>query len=462
MDHLFGAGSFDEDHFGDGGSALEVGGDSPGASSNPAAYFGEGNFDAGSGAANLDLASDSVRPGAPGAAANPGDLFGAGQFGDDDFDTFSHDALDVGVEEGSRPAAVDVAGGDAWPTGKSPEPNSLQIDDVEVAITADYGAAPANIFVAPPYALRVFQRKRVLEPAYRRARETLEKAEAERDALLGQMITGLREKIEADDRMKQLLTKVGSLEQVVLQRSDAAAGTNAEYDERVGVLDEHRAKIDGELAQKKRTETEMAGLVGQHEQVFKRAEAMLKRVHIEIRSVTQVVQQRQAQGATATPEQQQQLAELQNKVPAAEAEARQRRAELDQVLGPLEALRAEMQIHEGQLRDLENQRRVLDQEFQKVIGVRSQGVDAASQELADALADAGRGLLATRGGIAVDQAKLDSIRSADETVRIAALEAEKEFRALESYSRDGVKQGYVAVGIVVGLIVLLIVIVSVT
>lgn len=426
----------------------------------PADYFGSGMFEA-------DAGGDSLELGTPGgsAAPSPGgaqDYFGAGTFDDDDdFDTFEHGAsLDIadGIPGGGV-AGVQIASGESWPTGRTPEPDAIRIDEVEVRLTADYGDAPSGYVTAPMYALRVFQRRRVLEPALRDARQEQEKAEAQRDEILADVVRSLRSTLEADDRMRQLLTPIAQLEQVIEERSAGLAGTNAEYDQRVQQLQSQEQQIRAQVDVKRKQEAELAAKVAEHEQVFRKADAMHKRIHIEIRAIQQAVQQRQQQGgAGATPAETQRLAELQANVPTAKAEADQKKAELDAVQRPLDAVRKELGTLDGQLRSLDAQRRQLDEAFQKQMGVRSEALESARKELRDALAEAARGLLATRGGIAVDDATLDRIRTADQEVARRATNTEKFFRAVDLYDREAVKRGYVAAGGIVGLLVLLIVV----
>lgn len=83
-----------------------------------------------------------------------------------------------------------------WPTGKTPERSRMLFDAAEIARLAAYGAPPRVGVLTPFYAARVFLRRRALIARLRVLDDELTRAEAERDALLADMVAPLQPTLE--------------------------------------------------------------------------------------------------------------------------------------------------------------------------------------------------------------------------------------------------------------------------
>ena len=422
----------------------------PGA--DPSEYFGAGTFDP------SFFEEQSVQAAGGSAAQSPMDYFGSGTFDDDDFDSFSQGStVPVGVES-QAPAVQRDDGGQQWPSGRSPEPHTLHVDDVEARLLADFGPAPSSWFLTPQYAYRVFMRQRALKPVLAEKQRTLADLEVRRDERLADMVRAVRDELEKDDSLRRMLEQVHHRERVVKERTDALSGTNAEYDDKVAQIDGHKSGMEGQLAQKRETEKQLAAVLATEEEPFKKASVHLKRIHIELRSLGQVAQNVAKSGGQLPADHTQKVQQWEAKGREVQAQVESLQAKVDAARAPVLAARKEIQTLERGLRDLDAQRRGLDTEFQKQMGARSQGVEEATAALREAFAEAGRALLATRGAVKVDDAIIEGIREADAQVLHACLDVQKHLRAIDSQDRDAVKQGMIVAGVAVGVVLLFVIV----
>src|SRR6185436_19095557 len=119
-----------------------------------------------------------------GGAATGDAFFGSGTFDADDFGESLDLALDDGTDARSGPRSAHDASVDEhiertaetarslparppvedgpWPTGLSPSSASIELDPAEIALTAEYGAAPSNVLATPWYAARTLLRRKAL------------------------------------------------------------------------------------------------------------------------------------------------------------------------------------------------------------------------------------------------------------------------------------------------------------
>jgi hypothetical protein len=109
------------------------------------------------------------------------------------------------------------------------------------------------------------------------------------------------------------------------------------------------------------------------------------------------------------------------------------------------------------LREVERARRALDQEFQKEIGVRSQGVSEVDRQRLHAFVAVGCAVLASRGRLVdVPDETLDAITRAERVVLDRTIAFEKTLRAMDAYDREAFKQGVMVVaGVVAALLIVL-------
>ena len=425
-------------------------------------YFGSGSFDDDQlEASNVSIALDTGD--APAVASDTSSYFGGGS--PPSGSRGASDDGDLDLYEGSSANALAVQSAPStassrrkWPTGKSPDPMSFRIDSVDVTLAADYGDAPQSALAAPAYAVRVLRRKRALDVIVKELFAAVLDAEKKRDELLVTMVQDLRGKILMVEEGATLFEPIVAIEGVALERRSALAGTSAEYDARVADL-AGRGRTNEREADEQRTIIEQrTAALAELVRSFERADAKKKRLYIELGGLVSISEKT---GGKLTSEQSASVARL-------EAEILAQKPELDAATRAVEASKAALAAAEAELRkialggrEIDRLRRAVDDESQKQIGARSQGVIEADQQRLDAFAELGRKVLAERGRLVDVRAEaLDAIGRADQVVESRAAELEKHVRARDAYDSDAVKKGvgilaFAVVVVVLTLIVLL-------
>ncbi len=427
----------------------------PAAPASPQDYFGSGSFDEDhfdvGGGAPLPL-DDSAAPGGGSAL----DYFGAATFDDDDFDLDGR--IDVGVDAGGLAAAPQLAGAPAdqekWPSGTSPDPQSLMLDPLEIELLADYGKPPTAIYLAPLYSLRVFQRGRTLKPVLQQISARLAETERRRDQLLAEIVQANLAAIEASERLQVLLEPVRKIDALAGERQAALAATNAEYARQVGAADEQIKAIQAEQTQLEAVAVERAKLLAEREELFKRADVRQKRVYIELRSAREVAAQVTPAGGAPPAEHAARMAQLEQQAAAMQPDVDRLRQDLDAARAEHDAVRARITQATRGIRQLQTQRQALADQFQKQLDVRHQGVSSAVAERDQALADAGRAVLATRA-IPLPAPDLERVRQVDAEVEALVKDNTRHLRALDAFDADTYKRGLNAVMALAAVVVLL-------
>jgi len=358
--------------------------------------------------------------------------------------------LETSIEVAGRPQPRAEARG-AWPTGRTPDASSIAIDPVEVRIAADYGPPPANVFSNPMYAVRVFQQRRDLRTRLQAATDEFTRVEKARDDLLVGAAQELRGKILLAEGGEDLLAPVLEIERLALDRRSALAGTNAEYDQRAQEIEDGVESLRRQAAEKRSETDEATVALEVRKSAFERASAKKKRLYIGIRGILDAAEKA---GGKLSSGQSARVAELEAAVLAHKPELE--RAEHD--LKMAEAARAAAETDAKQIgrRVAEGARvrRALDDEFQRKIGARSEGLSESERQRADALAEVMRRLLALRGRLVeIPKDLVDRIAKADEAVTKRAWDLEKLLRGIDSYDRDAYQRGIVVMGVVVAAIV---------
>ncbi|MEO7032232.1 MAG: hypothetical protein ABI548_00305 [Polyangiaceae bacterium] len=329
-----------------------------------------------------------------------------------------------------------------WPSGRAPDAEALTIDPGEVAILADYGVAPHSVHLSPAYAYRVFTRQRELKHQLAALCAARDRAELEREATLAELARTVRPVAQQIDAFRRFLTPLVELEQVASQRGQALSSVNAE-------LGAHSANFDAELTQieklimaQQAVEQEAARVLSEREQLAQRAEAKLKRVHIEIRAVTHVAEQKLGPQGGQVPEPEagqlialrQRAETIQPEVTLALAERDQAKLGLGQARGKLDALRQAE-------RTAARKKQALGERYREELQARSAGLSESETQQRAALAEVGRAVLAARGSVPVDGPWLERVRVSSERADRLIFKCETQRRSLDAYDRARVTQG---------------------
>jgi hypothetical protein len=415
-------------------------------------YFGSGNFDEDHfGGGGDSLALDTNDDAAPSAAPV--------HFGDSPLSGADPDGDDLDLYEGSAENAKAVQSAPAfdrrvWPTGKTADSAALRIDPMEVSLAADYGSAPAVVLLAPLYTFRVLMKKRALTAKVKELSGALDAASKKRDGLLVTLVQERRGKILLKEEGEALFEPIVAIERVALERREALSGTNADYDRLARELDAQIAAAEAAVVAQEAVVADRRKVVEGLQLSFDRLDAKRKRLYIELTGLVNIAEKSQGK---LSPDQTANMTRL-------EAAIAGQKPELDAADRALSDGKARMAAAEGDLRRLESagrdlvkKRRSLDEQFQKQIGVRSQGVTEADERRLDAFADLGRKVLAEKGRLVeVDSASLDAVARADEAVLARLTELERFVRAVDAYDADAFKRGIVFAAALAGALVLLV------
>ena len=386
-----------------------------------------------------------------GAGRSAQDYFGAGTFEGDPADDFQPGSL-VSLE--LQAPRAQVAAGPEWPTGRSPDRASLAITDSEVRLGAGYPPVPTNPLLAPRYAWQVTVRRRSLRENLARLDRELVAAEQRRDELLAGMVNAIRPALEKEPRVAELLAAARQLGDVTGERGQALRTLNEQYQGALAEKEARRSHQQSALGEGQALQRERAAELLAADENYRRAEARHKRLQIEIRSAIDVARQKaQAAGlppGTAQPEHVAQVLDLQQKASALEPELLTLKAARDQAQTADLAAQQAVAAVERELQRLSLEQRSLDRQYGQQIDQRAAGLGQAEGELRSTLAEAGRVVLAMRGGIAVDPALLPAIATADAELLQLTRESELLLRALDACDLAAVQRGYTVAALVVG------------
>jgi hypothetical protein len=353
------------------------------------------------------------------------------------------------MADSREPSGTSAAEPLSWPTGKTPSREDYQLSPAEVTAIADFGPAPTAWFLAPQYAWRVTVRQRALGRSVKQLNAELEQAEHERDQRLADMVIELRPKLEADARWFRLLEAVRAAEGLARERSDRLTRSNAAYGDELRKLDLRRAEVELSLAKQRTVAEERSRVLAQRDQELKRAEGQLKRVRIELRNALQLAEPAalSASGGAAPAnhalgELQQQASTLAHKVDELGAQSKSAQFDVELVRGELEDLEKERQRVDAQREDL-------DRRYGNELSSRTVTVSDAQRIQRQALADAGRGLLAERDTSWLDARAIAPLRAWDDQVCRLARSVELHVAALDAFDQNTFRRGRALVAAVI-------------
>ena len=388
---------------------------------------------------------------------DPNDMFGGGTFGTDDFgddlDDSGPDPIIETVNDGGGRGAKPK-----WPTGKSPDPDTIVIDNVEIKLTGDFGELPNSPFLAPIYTGRVLSRKKSLKAELDESLELLELAERDRDDKLKSLVEEYGKYVEGHKTLKPLFTAIAQLEGTIVERSSALEGTAAEHDADNTAMDTAREDLLDEQLGKEKFVEELAAVSEQRWAQFKRVEVRYKRTQIEMRSAKQVADRVAAEHGGVVPKgNQRQMQELQAEATKQKVETDKHKALAAQAEAQTNAARKELSALQSKLRELNSKQKSQDSKFEKQASVRSDGITEIKEQKRAARSDAGRALLATKGAVEIDSDTLDSLRDSDKSVATTMRDHQKLLRAIGCYDDATFKQG---ASMIAGLVAVLVIVIG--
>jgi len=353
-------------------------------------------------------------------------------------------------------ATVDA---NTWPSGRATDRARLALDPAELALLARYGEPPTNPLLTPAYAYRVFLRQRELKAELEPLDHELAHAENERENALVELASAVRPEAEREEQLKRWLAPLLELEQVAAARGQALSAASADLAQQSVAIDQELDSLATQLELAVAGERDAQREYEANEDAFRRADAKLKRVHIEVRAVTQVAEHKLGPNGGEVPEPEaSRLAELRARAASIEPEVQSARRKLESAKNALDqaSTRVAALHHNGRL--AERKKQGLIAHYRHELDLRGRSLDESAQQGRAALADLGRAILALRGAVDVPEALLARVRDACEQADALSLRAERYLRALDSYDRaraaQGVKLACTALAVFIALVAL--------
>lgn len=373
---------------------------------------------------------------------------------------FGASAFDGGELEGGAPVELALGHSDPPPTSGSsvhrqPSPSipaAPELTDVEVRLLAGHGPPPSAWYLAPRYAWRVKLRQRELQRRVVELAKELAGAESARDQALASLAGELRSAAESDERYADLFEPVRRIEAVVGQQSAALATVAANRAAELARLDEERAPIEAKLVERRHVAATQAAAVAAAEHDHARADARLKRVHIEMRSIKEAAERAAGANAAMTPEQRAAIADLTLKATQIEPELRELAARLASARTEHESLVNQVGHLEAALREVDEQRAALDAAYRKQLDSQQGGVTKAEAARLTTLAAAGRTLLRRARGLGVYPERVEAVEAAERALAKVSRDHARHLAALDAFDAQTVRRGLVMSAVAVAMV----------
>jgi hypothetical protein len=331
-------------------------------------------------------------------------------------------------------------------------------DAYDLAVVADFGAAPSKLWEFPAYALRVASRKRDLERRIDLARRSAAQAERARDDCLADVAEQVRPAIESSRELAPLLEPLLQIEQQAATREQALSERNLELEQKVSVVD-HEIEVQRGQDASARAQVDAAAKTLDHAKgALERARAAFKRAEIELRNVQEVARAAAGpQARTALPEHAQKIQDLSQILAERREALAAPQAAFDEAQRVWNAADSASKAVQRRISDLQKQRRTIEQSYAKELGVRSQGVEHAQSERRSALIALGASLMETTSGVVPQELQQRFFR-AQEVLSGHGLEVARLRQAMATADPESVKKGWIVLGAGSALILLLLIV----
>ncbi len=384
------------------------------------------------------------------------DIFGGDSF--EDAPTAGNLKLEVEQVPRAVPQKAPVAAPpsgpvpDVMPAAKNyrdPMPDQQEapaFDPFEIAVLADYGPAPAQIWQFPPYAIRVTARRRDLRRRLAMSRRAVDDAERQRDDRLADLAERVRPAVEQSNDMESLLDTLRQIEETAASRNQALSARNQELAQKVSVVDR---EIEGHRKHEQETQAKVkttAATLDAARQELERANAARKRAEIELRNAQEVARAAAGpQARTAPPEHAAKLQHLQEILDERKAAASAPQAAFDEAKRVWNDADSAHKAVQRKIADLQKQRRHIEQSYASDIGMRSAGVEEAQKERRAALVAIGARLIEMNAED-VPRKLRQTFFEAQDVLSARVLEADKLEQAIVSADPAAVRKGWVVMG----------------
>jgi len=388
-----------------------------------------------------------------------------------DFDPFEDDpvetlTLEVAAVNDKRPAMSEIrpltaprADGLVTRTSSGVVPVEeapIEIDRYDALALADYGPVPTRIWETPGYAVRVFLRRRQLAADARLLSKDLALKEKAWLDGMASLVDSIRPALEAHPDGQRWLSPIYEMEERARVRGHALETTSSEFaakvagiDRAIGVVEEaydrEVTKLEPITEELDRRKSELA-----------RAEAMLKRIDIEIRAAQQAAAAAAGPDATVVPpEHAQKLAALDAERNLRAEDVARAKGELDEVRRPHQAQEKKIDEKRRQIADLRKRRKNLEESYEKQLSLRGKGVAEAEREMRAITVEIGKRLF-VESPVPIDEAAKKAADAAEKAFLAARREVAKNKLARDLYEPEQVRRGWRVIATGILLLVLLV------
>lgn len=302
----------------------------------------------------------------------------------------------------------------------------------ELRDLAGFGDTPAGLVGCARYALQVAVRLFVLRGEQKRVIQTQKAAESEYHRALSKLGLSLmpQENALSFRSLASQFSVVHAAERQVAGTHEALAQVHSETEALLSQLSEKRARAEAELAPKLAHEQSLQEVHKQTGEALRRAQAMEKRVEIELRALAEATAAVDAAKLSALNAQ---LTQRKHDVAGAIAEAERAQAALGQAQRENAAERRAIQLIAEEERKLSASEQARASQVGKQAQKAGEGRDAALQALAQTATDAG--LVDTRS------AESQAVAAAALLLDEAQDALDRYARALKLYHRKSVYKG---------------------
>ncbi len=325
------------------------------------------------------------------------------------------------------------------PPAREPTPPTglRAIDDVEVAMLADYGEPPASFVTWIPYAILVTNRRLALKKALaelQRLKTTAERDAREARVELGRALHARR----GADVLGVLAPQMKACEET----AEVAVGRTQAWEQAREAADAQRTSLSAKIEEAERAsgpyrdqETKLATQMATRDGDLRRAKAKLSRVEIELRNLRAAGEQT---GAVDAPR----LELLEAELSARRADVEKAQGHVDELEPRLAKARKELAVMLSAVNDLEKQRRAVDQAQDRTEKVHSSSAGQAEERYHEAVEALARAALDRRLAEGLEPTKTRSAVAMERALASREREIELHELALAAYDKGAFQKGW--------------------
>jgi hypothetical protein len=325
-----------------------------------------------------------------------------------------------------------------------------------VLALADYGPAPERWFETPLYALRVRQRRAALMARLRELVPALAQAEEEYERALEGVAIALRPTAENDERYADLFDNVKVYDEQIAERDQVVSSLNTRYGQQIVALGGEEREADARVTERRALEQAARAELDEVERSHGRADARVKRLHIEMRGIKEQAERLLGSaGGPMPPELAQKLAALAEQAQTLEPALAEQTALLQARTTEHTSLVNQVAHLEHAARAVRDKRAALEGRQRKETEQAGKGLDEIGRERRRELAFAGSLMLPQARTLGSYASEVHRVERAEQRLLAVGLEHETHLRALDAHDTGALKRGTLLIAAAVLVVLLL-------